>query len=405
MVLAGPRHRGRRPPALTRMRRSPANIAQHAPGSSSHLAARIRYVAPTSRNVAFSGTAASLRRIETPDRCLHPRSRSPSSSMSAARTATAHPADTPSAGSRSSSSSSWPASAPSPPSPRSRCSTRSARGSSPPSEADQLRPPRGDDRLRPDRQDRAGPLRRRQARGRHVRRDPEGPARRDDRGRGQDLLGERRVRPGRDRVGGARLAPGRQPRRLDDHPAARPQHACSTRTSSRTRSGRSSASSRRSSSRSGSPRQFSGEKGKQEIITAYLNQNYYGNQSYGVKAAVRSYFGIDLKDITPAQAAIIAGAPQVALELRPRAQRRGALPDGRRGGRGVPEREARRPRGHHHRRAAQPDPRPARRRAGPRCRGRSTASQDFTAAKHDGRRARQPGDAALDRPALRVGRP
>ena len=32
---------------------------------------------------------------------------------------------------------------------------------------------------------------------------------------------------------------------------------------------------------------FPGEEGKQQIITAYLNQNYYGNQSYGVKAAVR----------------------------------------------------------------------------------------------------------------------
>ena len=55
---------------------------------------------------------------------------------------------------------------------------------------------------------------------------------------------------------------------------------------------------------------FPGEEGKQEIITAYLNQNYYGNQSYGVKAAVESYFGIPLDEITPAQAAIIAGLPK-----------------------------------------------------------------------------------------------
>ena len=40
-------------------------------------------------------------------------------------------------------------------------------------------------------------------------------------------------------------------------------------------------------------------KGKQQIITAYLNQNYYGNQSYGVKAAARSYFGKELEDLTP----------------------------------------------------------------------------------------------------------
>jgi len=55
---------------------------------------------------------------------------------------------------------------------------------------------------------------------------------------------------------------------------------------------------------------FPGETGKQQIITAYLNQNYYGNQSYGVKAAVDSYFDIDLSKIDPAQAAIIAGLPK-----------------------------------------------------------------------------------------------
>src|SRR5204862_7589695 len=55
---------------------------------------------------------------------------------------------------------------------------------------------------------------------------------------------------------------------------------------------------------------FPGEDGKREIITAYLNQNYYGNQSYGVKAAARSYFGIDLSKIDPAQAAILAALPK-----------------------------------------------------------------------------------------------
>ena len=55
---------------------------------------------------------------------------------------------------------------------------------------------------------------------------------------------------------------------------------------------------------------FGGEEGKQKIITAYLNQNYYGNQSYGVKAAVESYFGKPLADITPAEAAIIASLPK-----------------------------------------------------------------------------------------------
>jgi membrane peptidoglycan carboxypeptidase len=54
----------------------------------------------------------------------------------------------------------------------------------------------------------------------------------------------------------------------------------------------------------------SGEAGKQRIITAYLNQNFYGNNSYGVKAAAKSYFGVELKDLTLAQAAILAALPQ-----------------------------------------------------------------------------------------------
>ena len=33
---------------------------------------------------------------------------------------------------------------------------------------------------------------------------------------------------------------------------------------------------------------YPGDEGKQDIITAYLNQNFYGNQTYGVKAAARA---------------------------------------------------------------------------------------------------------------------
>src|SRR3954469_12052292 len=55
---------------------------------------------------------------------------------------------------------------------------------------------------------------------------------------------------------------------------------------------------------------FSGQDGKQRIMAAYLNQNYYGNESYGVAAAAKTYFGKDLKDLTLAQAAIIAALPQ-----------------------------------------------------------------------------------------------
>ncbi|MGZ8437685.1 MAG: transglycosylase domain-containing protein [Candidatus Limnocylindrales bacterium] len=56
--------------------------------------------------------------------------------------------------------------------------------------------------------------------------------------------------------------------------------------------------------------EFQGVEGKQQIITAYLNQNFYGNQSYGVAAAAKSYFGKSLADLTLAQDALLAAIPQ-----------------------------------------------------------------------------------------------
>ena len=56
--------------------------------------------------------------------------------------------------------------------------------------------------------------------------------------------------------------------------------------------------------------EYPGQAGKQAIIAAYLNQNYYGNHSYGVAAAAQSYFGKPLQDLTLAQMAILAGIPQ-----------------------------------------------------------------------------------------------
>src|SRR2546427_1252078 len=55
---------------------------------------------------------------------------------------------------------------------------------------------------------------------------------------------------------------------------------------------------------------FPGIEGKQQIITAYLNQNFYGNQSYGVAAAAQSYFGKSLAELSLAQDAILAAIPQ-----------------------------------------------------------------------------------------------
>ena len=151
---------------------------------------------------------------------------------------------------------------------------------------------------------------------------------------------------------------------------------------------------------------FSGEKGKQEIITAYLNQNYYGNQSYGVKAAVKSYFGIDLADIDPAQAAIIAGAAQVALELRPRPQRDRALRHGRRrSALTAAKSKLVVPTTPRWSSAANDDPRPAGRRRPDADVGRAVQLGRIQRREARGGRPRQPGDHALDRPALRLGGP
>ena len=55
---------------------------------------------------------------------------------------------------------------------------------------------------------------------------------------------------------------------------------------------------------------YPGVEGKQTIIEKYLNQNFYGNRSYGVAAAAQSYWKKDLKDLTLAEMAILAGIPQ-----------------------------------------------------------------------------------------------
>ena len=71
---------------------------------------------------------------------------------------------------------------------------------------------------------------------------------------------------------------------------------------------------------------YPGDKGKQEIITAYLNQNFYGNQTYGIKAAARGYFGKPLVGADARPERHPRRDPPVADEVRPAAQRRGGLP-------------------------------------------------------------------------------
>lgn len=48
---------------------------------------------------------------------------------------------------------------------------------------------------------------------------------------------------------------------------------------------------------------------KDDILEAYVNQIFYGNGAYGVEEATRTYFGKRAKDLTPLQAAMLAGLP------------------------------------------------------------------------------------------------
>jgi len=56
---------------------------------------------------------------------------------------------------------------------------------------------------------------------------------------------------------------------------------------------------------------------KEEILTIYLNQIFLGAHSYGVEAAARMYFARHAKDLTIAQAALLAGLPQAPSRYNP----------------------------------------------------------------------------------------
>ncbi len=49
---------------------------------------------------------------------------------------------------------------------------------------------------------------------------------------------------------------------------------------------------------------------KEQILEMYVNEVYYGNLAYGVEAAAEAYFGKQAKDLTLAEAALLAGLPQ-----------------------------------------------------------------------------------------------
>jgi penicillin-binding protein 1A len=56
---------------------------------------------------------------------------------------------------------------------------------------------------------------------------------------------------------------------------------------------------------------------KQEILSLYLNQIYFGSGAYGVEAAARIYFGKSARDLTLAECALLAGLPRTPTYYSP----------------------------------------------------------------------------------------
>ena len=56
---------------------------------------------------------------------------------------------------------------------------------------------------------------------------------------------------------------------------------------------------------------------KDQIFEIYLNQIYLGNRAYGFAAASEAYFGKPLKDVTAAEAAMLAGLPKAPRSANP----------------------------------------------------------------------------------------
>ncbi len=56
---------------------------------------------------------------------------------------------------------------------------------------------------------------------------------------------------------------------------------------------------------------------KERILTAYMNQVYYGNHAYGIEAAARTYFSISARKLDLEQSALLAGLPQAPSDYDP----------------------------------------------------------------------------------------
>lgn len=64
---------------------------------------------------------------------------------------------------------------------------------------------------------------------------------------------------------------------------------------------------------------------KDEILTAYLNTVFYGNNAYGVEAAAQTYFATSAKELNLPQAALLSGLPQLPSTYDPYQNPKAAL--------------------------------------------------------------------------------
>ncbi len=72
-------------------------------------------------------------------------------------------------------------------------------------------------------------------------------------------------------------------------------------------------------------RRLEQELSKDEILELYLNHIYFGGGRYGIEEAARYYFGKSVRDVTDAEAALLAGLPAGPEHLSPRHDMRRAL--------------------------------------------------------------------------------
>jgi 1A family penicillin-binding protein len=56
---------------------------------------------------------------------------------------------------------------------------------------------------------------------------------------------------------------------------------------------------------------------KDEVLTLYLNETYYGNLAYGIEAAARTYFAKSAAELDLAECAMLAGLPQSPASYNP----------------------------------------------------------------------------------------